>query len=84
MQSYGPLRNDREYVKSVLSKFVDNLGPTLAASFDWNVSKYGWENFAGIVNQLRVEGLLEAKGDGFVVHWYLTKKGQEALNNGTV
>jgi len=80
----GGAARDAEFIQSVLRKFSDNAGPTIAAAFDGKpTSKYGWTDFVRLVNHLRAEGFLEAKGDGFVVHWHLTKKGQDAMNGST-
>ncbi len=68
-----------EVLKYVLSAFGgDALPMTLRDLYRTN-PKYPWGHFIGAVNQLVSEGLIEGKGDGFVVHYFLTNKGRNAV-----
>ncbi len=41
--------------------------------------KYPWGHFLDAASHLVSEGLLQGKGDGFVVHYSLTSKGRNAV-----
>jgi hypothetical protein len=41
--------------------------------------KQSWTEFMSTVDSLVSQGFLVAKGDGFVVHYFLTNKGRNAI-----
>jgi hypothetical protein len=41
--------------------------------------KQSWTEFTSTVDSLVSQGYLTAKGDGFVVHYFLTNKGRNAI-----
>jgi hypothetical protein len=74
----------KELLESILRKFDNNLKMTLADAYDARArSTNGWSEFVNAFNYLKSEGFLESKGDGFVLLYSLTKKGNEAIREKT-
>jgi hypothetical protein len=72
----------KELLEAILKKFDDNF-VTMTLGDAYNAvgrPKHDWNEFVLAVNHLKSQGLMEGKGDGFVVLYSLTKKGHEAVS----
>jgi hypothetical protein len=67
-----------EVVRYVLRAFDTTLPLTIGEACDAN-RKYPRRGFATVATQMVSRGFLMGKGDGFVIRYSLTKKGQTAL-----
>jgi hypothetical protein len=69
--------------KEILQRFDEELAITLREAYRAD-PHYPWTGFMGTVNLLISQGYLAGKGDGFVVRYFLTKKGKDAVaHNGS-
>jgi hypothetical protein len=58
----------------------DYVAMTMADAYNAAArSKLGWNDFADVMSRLKSGGLIEGRGDGFVVLYSLTSKGREAI-----
>ena len=67
-----------EPLKNILERFDTELPVTLRDAYRAN-PEHSWGEFISAVNQLISKGFLAGKGDGFVVHYFLTNEGRTAL-----
>ncbi len=80
MTSEGAMEPDVDFEDEVLKHILSALDgpfPMTLRDIYGAKPKYPWAVFMQAVNLLISEGFIQGKGDGFVVHYVLTSKGQK-------
>jgi len=73
----GQAKSDASLNK-ILKRFDSELPMTLRDAYRLD-PEHPWGDFLNGVNHLISQGLLTGKGDGFVVHYFLTNEGRNAI-----
>jgi predicted transcriptional regulator len=76
-----PRRPRDGIAKDILKRFDTEMAKSLPDAYLMD-THLEWSEFLSTVNGLVSEGYLAGKGDGFLVHYYLTTKGRSLVEQG--